>query len=102
LQSRSREDVSNQDSPAGTSPQQSSDSIGSQSLDDRKADGRYSVYLLYWYKSTNNDAEGADASKLADIHNTEAVTACFQSAKKGNMQKTEAALASGEVTGASA
>jgi len=31
-------------------------------VDSSSPRGRYSVYLLYWYKSTNNDAEGAAAS----------------------------------------
>jgi hypothetical protein len=28
-------------------------------MTEKKKDARYSIYLLYWYKSTNTDAEDA-------------------------------------------
>ena len=32
---------------------------------------RYSLYLLYWYKSTNADAEGAAGQRLEDQNSDE-------------------------------
>ena len=43
---------------------------GNTALKQVKVPARYSVYLLYWYQSTNTDAEGA-AQKNAARHSAQ-------------------------------
>jgi hypothetical protein len=31
---------------------------------EERDEGRYSIYLLYWYKSTNTDAQGATSDLM--------------------------------------
>ena len=55
---------------------------------------RYSVYLLYWYKSTNTDAEGAararHASAVAVLEEAERAAARLEQRKHARTRQRQA------------